>query len=727
MVFKKACFIKPDIPFCDEFAPSNTAPMFRKSFTLDAVKTAVLNVCGLGYAYYYVNGEKVTEDLFTSPVSDYDKTLWYNSYDVTHLLREGENTVAVICGNGFYNETIRTNWKLHEAGWRDNPKFILELTVGGDTALVSDASWRCRPDSAIYFNQLRMGEYYDANICGEDWITPDFDDSEWGYALEDATPPKGIFRICKCEPIREDRVYYPKSVKRIDEKICVYDFGRNISGYARLRVKGKRGDEITLRYCECIGDDGRPAYYGMDTYYLTSGFQTDKVICSGEEIEHSPKFTYHGFRYIEVSGVDYCDKLDIRAVFVHQAIERRTEFECSDEYVNKLFNCGIMSSYSNMFYMLTDCPTREKLGWANDAQSSCEQMMTNFRAEKLLEKWHRDVRDAMKDSGELPGIIPTAGWGYHWGNGPVSDGLLFEIPYRIYLHTGNGELLAESLDAFERYFTFLETRKNGNGLVDFGLDDWAAPGNVHLVSTEFINTVLISSFYRIAAIAACLCGREGSHYVEKALELERVVKERYIDPSGYCTVNEQCSVAMLIYYGIYDELAPLKEQLKLLMEENGFHLRCGMVGMRRLTHALTKCGLADYALRLLKAEGYPGYKVWMDGGATTLWEKWDVHTNSDSKNHHMYSDFMSWLIKNLGGVRLDEDKCGELEFILDPQFVDGIDFVKLNYRTHSGSVRVFWEREDKSITLRVNKDPDVKIKYKDEYVTKLNNEWRIEV
>lgn len=728
MVFQNALFIKPNIPFTREFSDKNSAPMFRRKFQLSDFSSATLRVCGLGYAYYYVNGEKLTDDLFTAPVSDYNKTLWYNEYDVTHLLRSGENTIAVIAGNGFYNETIATGWKLHEALWRDNPKFILELYVDGDEALVSDGTWKCNPESAVYFNQLRMGEYYDANICSEDWMKPNFPDCTWGYAKVDDTPPSGIFRKCECEPIREARSYSVVKVTKINEQTCVYDFGQNMSGYARVKLRGNKGDEIQLRYSECIGDDGLPIYYGMDKYYLDSGFQTDKIIASGEPIEYSPRFAYHGFRYIEVSGVDYCDKLDIKAIFVHQDVKRRTGFECSDEYINRLFDAAITSSYSNMFYVLTDCPTREKLGWANDAQSSCEQMLTNFEVERLLAKWHRDIKDAMKESGELPGIIPTAGWGYHWGNGPVSDGILFEIPYRIYLHTGDPKLLIDSLEYFDRYFDYLETRKNEDGLISFGLDDWAAPKYMHLVETEFINAVLIYSFYKIAALAARLqSAAKEEEYLLRANMLRDEIKNRYISRDGKCTIDEQCSVAMLIYYDLYDEIEPLREQLRCTVERTDYHLKCGMVGMRRLLHALSKCGLDDCAMKLLCSKGYPGYGVWMDGGATTLWEKWDVNTNSDSKNHHMYSDFASWLIKTLGGVRIDEDRCGELEFIFSPIFIEGIEHTSLSYMTKCGRITVYWERCRDTVKILLTKDKRIKIKYNGKYLEAENNEWSIKV
>lgn len=725
-MFDNSSFIKADAEFVYEFAPKNLAPLFRKKFFLGKTGDAKLFVCGLGYAYYYINGIKVSDDLFTAPVSNYNFTLWYNVYDVSHLLKQGENTIAVICGNGWYNETVPTSWKINEADWRDNPKFILSLTVDGEEILVSDGSWKCKKESGIIFNQLRMGEYFDARIYDEKWICSDYDDSGWENAVIDINTPGGVFRECLCEPIRECEVYKPVSRIKNGENSYVYDLGQNISGYVRISVCGRSGEELTIRYAECLDSENRLEYHGMDTYYCKDRFQTDKIILSGERVTWSPRFAYHGFRYIEVSGLSDVENTVVEGVFVHQAVERRVDFSCSDEYFNKMYRCAVMSSWSNMFYMPTDCPTREKFGWANDAQSSCEQFLTNFKAEKLLTKWHRDIKDAMRESGELPGIIPTAGWGYHWGNGPVSDGILFEIPYRVFLHTGDSSLLTGSIDYFVKYLSYLEGRMDGDSLVDFGLDDWAAPGNIHVVDVKFINAVLISSFYKTTHLAMSIAKHpDAEKYLGKSEEMKALIKSKYIDKSGACSINEQCSVSMLIYYGIYDELEPLKAQLAKLLSDNGFHLKCGMVGMRRILHALTKCGLTDYGVKLLKAEGYPGYKVWMDGGATTLWEKWDVNVNADSKNHHMYSDFASWLIKTFAGVSINEQKCGELEFVLNPCFTSEVSSVDFDYDTVSGKISVSWIREGGKVKLSVIKDDGVKLIYNGKYLNEKNNHFEI--
>ena len=719
MPFGNACFIKPDAEFVWEFARTNLAPMFRKCFNITSRENAKLQICGLGYAHCYINGQQITEDLFTAAVSDYGKTLWYHTYDVTDLLVDGENTIAVICGSGWYNESFGTSWNYNEAAWRDNPKLILRLEAAGNEVLVTDGSWKCKPDSAIFFNQLRLGEYFDANLYEENWNLPEYDDSSWGNAVVDTNQPTGVFRECTCEPIREHAVYTPVSVIKNGEDSYLYDMGQNMSGYIRLTAWGNSGDELTIRYAECINEAQQLEYYDMERYYRVSGFHTDKFICSGKQMTWSPRFVYHGFRYIQISGLKDPERTDVKAVFVHQAVARRTSFRCSDPYFNRLFDFAILSSQANMFYMITDCPTREKLGWANDAQSSCEQLLTNFAIEKLLTKWHQDIRDAMRPDGSLPGIIPTAGWGYHWGNGPVSDGILFEIPYRVYLHTGDSSLLKMSLPYFEKYLDYLDSRKNEEGLVEFGLNDWAAPGGNSKADVGFINAVLIYVFCRIAALAEKLAESPlAEHYTEKAESQKVFLKEKYLAEDGSCRINGQCAVAMLIYYGIYDNLAPLKKQLATLLEETDYHLDCGMVGMRRLLHALSKCGLTDYGVKLMKAEGYPGYKIWMDNGATTLWEKWDYNVNADSKNHHMYSDFASWFVKTFAGFSLNEEKCGELEFLLDPCFTESLSWVEFSCETAAGFVSINWKREGDRILLDVKKDESLRLMYRGKAVEK---------
>ncbi len=696
-------FMKPPVSLRAQYSGTNYAPMFRKKFLLDKTGPATLAVCGLGFGYYYINGQRVSEDLLTAPVSNYSKTLWYNVYDVTPLLQKGENVIAAWCGNGWYNEEFPSSWNYDKAPWRDVPKCILKLEIGGKTAVVSDGTWKCQPESAIYFNGLRSGEYFDARKYDALWISEDFDDSAWPFAVTDTAPPTGIFRQCKCEPIREAAVYPCTKVLKTGERKFVYAFEHNMSGYIRLHAKGTAGQLLTIRYAEQLKPDGSRELNDMARHYPATEFMTDRFICSGEETVWSPRFTYHGFQYIEIEGIDSGDEVTVEAVFIHQDIPCRTEFECSDAFLNRLFRAGILSTWSNLFYQVTDCPTREKLGWTNDAQASAEQLLTNFKSQRLLEKWLQDIRDAMAPDGALPGIIPTAGWGYEWGNGPVSDGVLFELPHRIYLHTGSTGPLVESLPWFERYLKYLDTRRDSDGFVRFGLPDWACPNNEPVyVPVELINAALEYRFLEITALAAKAAHKPEAPYQQRAAAVKKRIMDAYLTPGGTCTVNHQTALALMIYYGLYEKLEPLKGQLMKLVEEADFHHFCGMFGLRRLFEALNRCSAQEYAYRVITAEGFPGYRCWFDLGATTLWEYWNYEKQEDSKNHHMYSDVLSWTVKTVLGIRQHPDSTAFRTVTVDPFFFKELDYARGSCDTCGGKISVAWEKKPEGIHIQID-------------------------
>lgn len=701
-MFENTSFIKADIPFVREHdREKSPCVMFRRKFEIEEFKTAKVYVCGLGYGYYYINGKKITLDLFTAPVSDYNKTLWYNAYDVTEFLRVGENIFTVICGNGYYNETFKTAWNHNEAQWRDNPKFILNLEIDGNTMLVSDDTWKCTAKTPIIFNHLRSGEHFDSRLYDPKFNQIDFDDSNWSYAIPDATAPKGVFRECLCEPIRECAEYKTIDIIQTGPKKYVFDIGQNISGYIRLKVKQQSGDLLVIRYAETVNCDYAIQYNGMINFFTESEFMTDKFICNGEEFTWSPMFTYHGFRYIEIEGIENPTPETVTGIFVHQDVKQISEFECSDATLNKLFEIGRMATYSNLFYMPTDCPTREKLGWTNDAQASAEQMLTNFDTVEFFKKWYTDILDSMRDDGALPGIVPTSGWGYEWGNGPVSEGILFEIPYRIYLHTGDNSLLIESLPYFERYFEFYESKKDAAGLTDYGLDDWASPTHFSSHAAiesmgKLINLVFMYKFLNIAHIAAQFT--DNADLQEKYnLEINKAInlfEDQYMNANGTCKINEQTTVAMAIYVKGVSE--SLKAQLKQLIEDSDFHHNCGMAGLPYLYTALNMCGLAEYAYKIITAKGYPSYTRWLECGATTLWETWQP---SNSKNHHMYSDFMSWIMKTLVGINITSPGYEKVE--IKPEFIQSLDFCRGYIDSQRGRLSVEWKRDNDTIVLDI--------------------------
>lgn len=722
--FENANFIESSIKYNKDFTGKNYVPLLRRRFKLYGATRVLLRVCALGYGYFYINGKKVTQDLFTSPVSNYNKTLWYNEYDITALLNDGENVFSAILGNGWYNEEFESPWKINEAPWRGAPKMIAELEANGKIIFSTDNSFLCDICAAYIFNALRSGEYFDSRLYNEKWNEKDFDDSSWGRARISEKIPTGKFRKCECEPIRECEEIQPVKIQKTGKERYVFDMGKNISGYVRLFTAGESGQLLTIRYAEQLNENGEPELNAMDTYYKGGNlFQTDRFICSGKSFVWAPKFSYYGFRYVEIDGIKNEKAIKVCGVFVHQNISRRTEFYCSDKFLNKLFEAGIRSSYSNMFYMLTDCPTREKLGWTNDARASCEQLYINFEADAFFSKWLQDIYDAQRPDGCLPCVVPSAGWGYEWGNGPVSDGILFEIPYMSYLYENNETMLKNSLPYFKKYLEYINTKRDADGFVRFGLDDWANPGSrpefkkefkgfgldtqKKKVPVEFINAVLICRFCDIARLSCKLSGRDDSFFKEIFEDEKKRINRSFITKDKESKIDAQTAVSMLIVSKLGGELPKLCKQLKRLIEENNYHHDCGMVGMRYIFEALDRCDLNEYAYKIITADGYPSYKDWFDNGATTLWETWDVLKHNDSKNHHMYSCVLTYLINVATGIQKDFGCLKHEKYVIRPYFYKQLKSCRGKRSTKKGSISISWVRENRGIKVQIQIEGEV--------------------
>ena len=699
---KNVKFIKSPKPFKKEFSIEEPCPRFRRRFNLrEGFIKASISVCGLGCGEYYLNGKLISPDRFISPFSDYDKTLRYASYDVTKFLKSGENLCAVYLGYGFFNENHKTAWDHNEASWRDNPKFALKLEISypdKNVCIESDSDWKCSEDGYIRYSQIRSGEYVDLRLI-DDWTSPDYDDFSWKNAVIDHRPPQGVFRPLDCQPMRECESFSTKRITKIAEDTYVFDIGENISGYARIKVKGKSGQTLKIRYAERF-EEGKLNYDELDMLNFEAPFQVDKITLSGKEFTYSPKFTYFGFRFVEISGLDIEPTPDmVEGVFLRHTVSLKSHFECSDEKINRLWNMGVRSVLSNLYYMPTDCPTREKYGWTNDARASAEQMLLNFDLEKILYKWTQDIRDSMREDGSLPGIIPTPGWGYDDYNGPICNGILFELPYREYLINGNPQWLFENVEYFLRYLNYLKDKENEKGLIGFGLCDWAGPYETFKSSPVPItlsDTALYVNFLDITLCALRLMNDSRTEYV--FAERQRVannLKREYIDEQGRCTVSEQSALALMIDLNIYDDLDPLAEQLKSEVEKHNFHHYSGMLGIRHLYYALTKIGRSDYAFKILTSTGFPSFMEWIDErDATSLCESW----NKDSSyNHHMYSFFMAWLMQVPGGIK---SYCGDKPnnpIIIAPEFLEGLE----SCRATNCGYEVYWRHEGNGVTLKI--------------------------
>lgn len=705
-IFEKAEFIKADVPFERAYTGREPAPAFRKVFALDALpETAELTLCALGYGIFWLNGERVTEDLFLSPVSDYDKTLWTNTYDVLSLLRPGKNVLAVQLGNGFFNESFETPWKHSEAVWRDAPKFIAELFCDGESVAASNETFLCKPETAVIFNQWRIGESYDARL-EDHFESPDYDDDDWSPAKRDDRPPKGVFRPTDCEPIRECESF-PVAAVYPNANGWILDFGQNISGYVSAEFEEKEGTEIVLRHAEEMDEEKLLKLNGLDRLYPQVPFQTDRVICSGAPFVWKPRFVYHGFRFVEVCGLaERPDPEKFRAVFVHQDVARKADFYCSDELINWIYIAGIRAVYSNLFYSLTDCPTREKYGWTNDAQASAEQLCINFDLRRFFRKWMQDMEDAVREDGDVSAVVPTAGYGY--GHGPVCDGALFEIPYRMYQYYGDAEIMRRMIPSWQKYLAFSAARrKRGEPIV---LGDWDGVGSLP-TPKDLLDDLYRYRMSKILALGLWLDGRETERetLLAEIATLEKLICEKYFDAEGNCTCDTQTGLSFLISEGFCDRCPKLGVQFLKVMEESGWRIDCGMVGTQYLYRALQTLGRSDEALEVVLSEGPKSYINWYRKGGTTLWETWqDKFT--DSRNHHMFSGVLGWFLTDLAGFR--REPGGDTIF-LRPSFVRKLNFCRASFALEQGELRIFWERSGPDILCSVKVPKGAKVRFFD--------------
>ena len=692
-------------PFCDArfikaqkehsgYTFVDPLPFFRREFELDGeVESARIFVQSPGFACYYINGKPITEDIFISATSDYKKILWYDEYDVTPLLKKGKNVICAIAGNGFFNEPFRTAWEYHEAYWRDAPQILVSLWLNGENSLVSDSSWKVSRDfSYITYSHLRSGEFVDMRKYDESWLEIGFDDSMWMDAIERS--PEEItatLRPIICQPVREVEILDPVDIRKTNEGYLI-DFARTISGYMGITFKAPEGRELEFYYTEDIYPGGKIKMNGLHKVHCypdQQPFHVNKAIASGKTDTFKPLFCYHGFRYVLIKGLDDAPRAeDIKAYFIHNDIERRSEFKCGNPVIQYIYDAGIQSTYSNMFWSLTDCPTREKLGWMNDAQASIEQTLINFDIMPFYNKWFEDIKADMCEDGALHAVVPSHTWGRDWG--PVCDLMLYELPYRAYLYTGDSSMLVGAIEYFDRYLDFLEgyIKENKN----FILADWMGWGNSPLIPCEFVRDIIFLKGLKITSLAYKLDGRDTKAIDDKLESYKNIFASRYLDKDGRCTVNEQTAVALMIMFGIYTDKEAISKQMAEIVERDGCTLTAGMLGVQYLYDALGESGRGDLAYKLI-TESDPGYKTWYEHGADTLWECWDG-ADRDSHNHHMFSNVIGWFFKTMLGIGPDVEHPGFEKVTLRPQFIEEAGYVWAKMQTVRGEIELGWEYKD---------------------------------
>ena len=711
-------------------------PYLRRSFTVEKeVVRAGMTVCAAGFYEFYLNGARRTRGLLTPYISNPDDILYYDRYDLAPFLRPGENVLGFLLGNGMMNAPGGAIWDFDLARFRGAPRLAvwveIEYADGGKTSFEADERFLCH-ESPIRFDDLRAGEWYDARRELPGWSEPEFDASAWSPALP-AEAPRGEQREAESEPIvvREERPavsvrrgsmgyephfrpnlpVFPLAGAEGEREGWLYDFGLNDAGLCRLKIRGEAGQKIVLQFAEALDEQGRLDLRTM-TFLPAKYNQRDVYVCKGggEEV-YTPSFTYHGFRYCLVLGMKEEQAVPEALTYLVMSSDLPScgSFSCSDATLNALQEMTRRSDLSNFYHFPTDCPQREKNGWTADAALSAEQLLLNFRAERSYREWLRNIRKAQREDGALPGIIPTGGWGFHWGNGPAWDAVLFTLPYTVWKYRGDREIIRENAAAMMRYLHYITTRRDADGLIHIGLGDWchAALGEKIKAPLKVTDTFMCMDICHKAEVMLRAIGMELQ--AEFAASLGRsfrsAARECLLDRATLTVCGScQASQAMGLYYGIFEpgeEDAAFRVLLRLIAEQEE-RMDVGVLGARVLFRVLAARGQAELAWRMITTERYPSYGYWVKAGATTLWEGfWPWQGSPMSENHHFWGDVSGWMYETLGGVRVDPREKGLGEVWIEPRFVPQINHADARTVTALGEVAVSWRREGCEIALEV--------------------------
>ena len=675
------------------------AMQLRRDFEYMGEGDATCLICGLGAFVLYINGKRVGKDVLAPAFTAYDLRTLYLRYDVTSYLKKGKNVIAVKLGNGFYNQTTEDNWHYYHASWRNTPRLRLEIFNKETSVLASDLSWKVTYDGATVHNAIREGEYYDARK-EDGWKEEGYDDSAWEN-VRLVRAPGGELCEQTMPSIRECETFDPIAIwKSKNGWTC--DFGQNIAGYVGLKMRGKAGETVVFRYAEKLNGE-EIDQSNINVNVRTDAYQEDRYTFKGEGIESwKPEFVYHGFRYVEISGVDKAPTTEeVTAYFAHTDLRKKGRFDCSDVLLKWIYRSGIYSFLGNYHGIPTDCPHREKNGWTADAMLSSEYAVLYFDMFEAYKKWLTDICDSQRKNGQICSIVPTAGKEYNWGTGPAWDCALFVIPYVLYRETGDTECIRLVYPYAKKYLQYIEDFEEEN-TVCFGLSDWCPPENVEdlkLMSNRFSDTCYYYAMLMIASEMAKLQGEElwTTAYFEKASAIKNALHKKFIKDDVVDT-DGQGALATVLYFKIVEgeQAKRIARKLVRTLEEDSYKYKVGILGIKSLLNALSEYGYTDVAYKTVARYDYPSYGYWKNLGATTLWEHWD---GRNSQNHHMYGDVLHWMGRNIAGLQnkdVSYKKCH-----LKPYFFEENCSAEISTETPYGEIAFSWKKNDNTFWTNI--------------------------
>ena len=701
------------------------APYLRRVFTAPAhVVSARLYVTALGLYEARLNGRRVGDAALTPGWTDYNKRVLYQTYDVTELVREGENVLGAIIADGWYSGFVGFDAKRAGAHYGNSPELLAQLALwladGTCQWIVTDEQWLVR-FGAIRHADLLMGESHDLALEPNGWDTPGFDASDWHEVR--CRPRDG--RLIAGDPSPPARVteqLAPASIKLDPAGRQIVDFGQNLTGWLKIRIDGQPGARVRIRHGESLAEDGR-----LYTDNLRSARQTDEVattarpVATAGPVVFEPRFTVHGFRYAEIAG--YPGELkptDITARVVHSDITATGSFESSEPWLNRLFANIDWGQRGNFISVPTDCPQRdERLAWLGDAQIFARTAAYNRDVAAFFAKWLDDVADAQFPSGAYSDIAPrlhmTDAGAPAWGDAGVI------IPWTMYKMYGDRGILRRHLPAMTAWMDFLE-RGNPRFLrtseLGMSYNDWLSPGDdrtpPHLIATAYwaYDAALMAEITDALGQPA-----KAAEYRALWSKIQSEFADAFLSPDGTIPCGTQTAYAL----GLHMRLIPedlrnaAAGHLVKSIEREGWRLTTGFVGVGYLLPVLSTYGHTPVAYRLLEQDALPSWRYMIAQGATTIWERWDGWSEDhgfqspfmNSFNHYALGAVGEWLYRFMLGIEPAPDAEAFSRLVLRPHPGGSLTWVRGAYRSACGLIASEWQRDGDRLNLRIELPPNV--------------------
>ncbi|MCB0826052.1 MAG: family 78 glycoside hydrolase catalytic domain [Armatimonadetes bacterium] len=679
--------------------PFVTAPAqyFRTKFAPQKpIKRAVAYVTALGNVDFTINGERVSNDLFTPGWTDYRIRTYYRAFDVTDNLKSGENELGAVLGQGWFAGYVA--WGAQREHWGDTPMFKAQVEVeyedGSRETVATNATWQVS-DGPILDEHFLHGEKYDARIKPSNWKAAQI--GEYKTSLEAFTG----------NPVQEYAALPPKSVKKIGEKKYLIDFGQNLSGYTRIHVNEPAGTKITIRHGERLDAEGN-----LYTANLRLAQAIDQYICAGGDETWNPRFTFHGFQYVEVVGLSKKPTGEtIQAIAISSATPEVGVMETSDQMLNQLLSNCWWTQKMNFVDVPTDCPQRdERLGWTGDAQAYVETAAYFSDVQAFFDKWLVTLDDAQREDGQYPQVAPVLkGLG---DGGPAWSDAGVICPMEIYDAYGDKELLRRHYPNMKRFIEFCRARSKDSLLP---LDNYHIFGDWLSINANTPKDVITTAYFagstELLAEAAEILGYEddAKHYHDLHQRIRKAFQQSFVSADGKVSGDTQCGYVLAIGF---DLLEPGQADLAAKhlienIESRNWHLSTGFVGTRDIMHVLTKIGRSDVAFRLLHNTDYPSWGFPIQHGATSIWERWDgwmpekgfQDVGMNSFAHYAYGAVAGWMFKTIGGISPLEAGYGKIS--IAPQIDPNLEFAKTTYDSVRGPIRTHWWRDGDSVRMTV--------------------------